>query len=165
MSKVTHLHSRITTLLEAARLVRRRFEDVGPTVFDTNWIDADTMLGACGIASYTLSAVLRRVGVKCDFVMGRFFTGRDRGEHCWVEVPGESLIIDLTATQFDIPSTVHVTSLTDTRYHERSRNKKAVEELRNWAGQSHLQYEDVLQRIIDDVSVELTQSGFVARAA
>lgn len=158
--KVRHVHSRVTTVLEAARLVRHSIQVVGPSVF-TESINCDNMMGACGIASYALARVLRRSGVSCDFVMGRFHERNDRGEHCWVEVPSEDLIVDLTATQFRIPSTVHVTSCEDSRYRPSVRNRKAVEELKDWDSQSHLAYKDVIDTIVADVSIELVQSGFV----
>lgn len=165
MSKVQHLHSRVTTMLEASRLVRHQVETLAHEVFWPHAIDADTLLGACGVASYVLSRVLKRVGIKCDFVMGRFgdITG-DRGSHCWVEIPKEGLILDVTATQFDIPSAVHVTSDEDGKYHPRFRNRKAVEELKEWGGQSHLVYKDELDRVVGDVTKQLFQDLFVAYA-
>ncbi len=164
MGKVHQLHSRITTVLEAARLVRRKIEEASRCIFNTEWIDPANLMGACGIASYVLRNVLKSTDIKCDFVMGHFFASKnDMNDHCWVEVPSEGIIVDVTATQFNIPSEVHVTSIDDERYVGVLKNGKAIDDLRRWKDQSHLMYEDVLKSIIDDVSVELVQSGFVSR--
>jgi hypothetical protein len=162
---VRHLHSKLTTVLEASRLVRKRISNVAPVVFDIDSVDPDNLLGACGIASYTLSRVLRRSGVKCDLVMGRFWSSpiRDRGDHCWVYVESLDLIVDITATQFpDMPSEVHVTSGDDFRYKGELHNRQAVKDLKEWEGQSHIEYRDVLDRIVEDVTVQLFQSSFLA---
>lgn len=158
----------MTTLLEAARLVRSRITAVAPNVFDMESVDPDNLLGACGIASYTLSKVLRRAGVKCDLVMGRFWSSsiRDRGDHCWVYVESLDLIVDITATQFpDMSSEVHVTSGDDFRYKGELHNRKAMNDLKEWEGQSHLCYQDVLDRIIEDSVIQLFQSGFISYEA
>ena len=160
MSKVRHLHSRVTTLLEASRLVRHQFENLAVTVFDPQAIDTDTLLGACGIASYVLARVLKRAGVKCDFVMGSY--SEEGQHHCWVEVHKEGLILDVTATQFGVPSVVHVTSDEDRKYLPRVRNRRATEELKGWNGQSHLRYKSELDRVVTDVTVQLFQDGFIS---
>lgn len=162
MSKVRHLHSRVTTILEAARLVRRSISDISH-VFDSTWVNSSNLQGACGIASYVLKRVLKRVGVLCDFIMGKFVSKSHEGAHCWVEVPGVSLILDVTATQFDIPSDVHVTSDEDIRYRPLYKNAAAVKMLKGWGGQSHLVYKHELDTIVDNVVVELFQSDFVTR--
>lgn len=95
--------------------------------------------------------------------MGRFVSKSHKGAHCWVEVPGVSLILDVTATQFDIPSDVHITSDEDIRYHPLYKNAVAVKMLKGWGGQSHLVYKHELDTIVDDVVVELFQSDFVTR--
>lgn len=165
---VRHLHSKLTTVLEASRLVRNRICNIAPVVFDTESIDPDSLLGACGLASYTLSRVLRRAGVKCDLVMGRFWSSpiRDRGDHCWVYIEALDLIVDITATQFpDMPSEVHVTKGDDFRYKGELHNRQAVKDLKDWEGQSHLSYKEVLDRVIEDVTVQLFQSGFLSYVA
>ena len=159
--RVRHLHSRITTVFEASRLVRYRFDELGPEAFDAWEIDPNTLLGACGIASYALSRVLKKCGVKNHFVMGRFCDPHDRGDHCWVEVPAEKLIIDITATQFKIPSAVHVTSTADPKYLTKIRNAEAVKELETWHRQSHITYPSMIDTVISDVYVQLLQSAFV----
>ena len=164
MGKVLQLHSRITTILEAARLVRRKIEEASRSIFNTEWIDPTNLMGACGIASYVLRNVLKSTGIKCDFVMGHFIaSNNDMNDHCWIAVPSEGIIVDVTATQFNIPSEVHVTAIDDKRYAGVLKNGNAIDDLRRWKDQSHLMYEDVLKSIIDDVSVELVQSGFVSR--
>lgn len=165
MGKVQHLHSRITTILEAARLVRHRVECLADNVFDPESVDLDSLLGACGIASYMLSRVLNQLNIKCDFVMGRFWWSDkdDRGDHCWIELPREGLIVDVTATQFGSLATVHVTSGEDVRYRGELRNATAIRDLRGWGGQSHVPYKAVLDESIDDVIIQLFQSGYVSR--
>ena len=155
----------MTTVLEAARLVRHRISTLAPTLFDPCEIDPDTLQGACGIASYTLARVLRQVGVKCELSMGYFWSSKERcrGQHCWVTVESLDMIVDITATQFDIPSEVHVTVSDDVRYHTSLRNRQAVKDLKTWETQSHLLYKDVLDRLVSDATVQLFQSGFVSR--
>jgi hypothetical protein len=162
MSKVRHLHSRVTTILEAARLVRRSITDISH-IFDIEYVNSQNLQGACGIASYVLKRVLKRVGVLCDFVMGSFVTKSHNSSHCWVEVPGISLIVDVTATQFDIPSDVHVTSDEDVRYRPLWKNASGVNRLKGWGGQSHVVYKHELDTVVENVVVELFQSDFVTR--
>lgn len=155
-----HLHSPITTVLEAARLVRHLVELRVDTFNDPAEFDDLTLLGACGVSSFCLWQILLALEVDSSLVLGRFTkAGRDRGFHCWVETG--DIIVDVTATQFDIPSPVHVTSKNDSRYSEITRNGGALKHLTTWDNQGIEANMSQLQIIIDDVKDDLAGCGFV----
>jgi len=163
---VRHRHSKLTTVLEAARLVRAQISKLAPVVFDQNYIDPENLMGACGIASYTLSRVLRKCGVRCDLVIGRFWSStiRDHGNHSWIYVESLDLIVDITATQYpDMPSEVHVTAGDDFRYKSELHNRQAVKDLKEWEGQSPLLYQEALDKVIDAVTVKMFETRFLER--
>jgi len=163
---VRHRHSKLTTVLEAARLVRANISSMASVVFDQNYIDPENLMGACGVASYTLSRVLRKCGVKCDLVIGRFWSSetRDHGNHCWIYVESLDLIVDITATQYpDMPSAVHVTSGDDFRYKSELHNRQAVKDLKEWEGQSPLLYQEALNKVIENVTTRMFYTRFLER--
>ena len=158
-----HVHSSLATTMEAARLIRHSMEQYVPTLeLKGLRFDSVTLCGACGISSFVLHRVLNRLHVKNDFVMGRYVKkGWDFGQHCWVDVFEPQMRVDITATQFSIPAAVHVTSLTDSRYYKKCRNRTAIKQLKDWEDQSHLTNINELMTIVDDVLYELRDSGFV----
>lgn len=158
-----HAYSVVSTVLEAARLVRHSMDQFIPSLAAQGLrFDVEDLAGACGIASYALHRVLTQLDVRNDFVMGRYHKKWDRGQHCWVDVLSPNLRIDVTATQFDIPASVHVTSLEDDQYRFQWRNGTAIRRLRDWDDQSHTRNKADLDRIIRDVVDQLEESGFVS---
>lgn len=58
----------------------------------------------CAVASFVLAEALRKNGIKCNVLYGKFHLPKRNwgSEHCWVEVGRK--IVDITATQFqDLP--------------------------------------------------------------
>lgn len=160
-----HFHSPIATAIEAAKLVRNCMENFVPELEKSGHnFDSETLLGACGIASYCLQRVLRAVQVRSKFVMGVFDLGDqiDRGQHCWVELQEFPIILDVTATQFDITSPVHITSIDDPKYVVRWKNDPAFRQLQEWRDQSHLFHMNQLRSIIKSCVSELHDARFVA---
>lgn len=88
----------------------------------------------CGIASFFLVMVAKKLGFKLSLIEGMAFNewlinrlqtgcidnqGLD-GNHCWVEHNGK--IIDITATQFGIRQKVHIVDIGDDNYWVIDRN-------------------------------------------
>lgn len=163
MYQMQHLFSVHDTVLEAADLVRNQMERYVPTLEAQGLrFDSTTLLGACGIASYCLQRVLKRVKIRSDLVMGRFVKGEwDRGQHCWVELPYSNMLLDVTATQFDVPRRVHVSTPGDARYQHQWRNRAALNHLRDWDDQSQVTNKAHLDKIVKDCVAQLKDSGFV----
>lgn len=139
-----------STVELAAKMLREEMENLVyqlPLAFD-----ASDLCGACGISSYVLARVLRRLGVRCDLVMGYYDPngekayGIDNENHCWVEIPSKRYIVDVTATQFGIRSGVHIAP-SGFPYIPNRRNKSAIKELENWDQQSHIWYESRLHEL------------------
>lgn len=65
----------------------------------------------CAIASFVLARELKKNGISCKVVCGRF----EGNDHCWVET--DTKIIDITATQFigSYPK-VHIVSINNKKY-------------------------------------------------
>lgn len=160
-----HLFSMHDTVLEAAELVRNQMEEYIP-VRDPHGLsfDLDTLMGACGIASYCLQRVLKRVGIRSDLVMGRYVDENDwdRGQHCWVELPYTNMLLDITATQFHVPRRVHIAVPGDRRYRHQWRNRAALNHLRDWEDQSQVSNKEHLDKIVKDCVAQLKDSGYVA---
>lgn len=152
-------------LVTAAHLVRDAMEDF---VFSKSPVDfsTDDLQGACGVASLTLVRVLRRLGFTVDFMMGHFDSSGNVPDqddwnfcnHCWVQVPSHNLIIDVTATQFSIPSRVYLTEMGDWKYTPVHRNRLAVRSLGRWQGQSHTWYLDELRDIVSQVTGQVKET-------
>lgn len=140
-------------LVAAAHVVRSEIESF---VLDKDPRDFDdvTLQGACGIASLVLVRVLRRLGVQASFVMGYYgdpdnpYNDIDHPNHCWVKLQDRGLLIDVTATQFDVVERVHITSATNTRYTQLYNDRRAVFQLGRWCGQSHVFYTSQLSAIV-----------------
>jgi hypothetical protein len=135
--------------LKAAALVRDEME-LFVTTLSPSYFDHDTLQGACGISSRVLHRVFKRLGIQNDFVMGQYLKSphlqEGKDNHCWVEVPRLGVVVDITATQFGVPSPVHVTVPGDP-YQATSRNGTATRRLADWDGQSHTWYDNGLRRI------------------
>jgi len=85
--------------------------------------------GACGVMSYAMYQVLKRLGLKPVLALAGPQT--QTFQHCWVEVDG--LIVDLTATQFGYDKTVQVTSR-PSEWHKplKYRGHRVINELKTW---------------------------------
>ena len=147
-------------ILRAAHLVRDQIEELVPRL-DRWSFEAGTLMGACGIASYVLHRVLKRLAVKSDMLMGVYVRDdydlkREYPNHCWVVY--QDLIIDVTATQFRIPARVHVTK-DAYPYLEMFRNEDALEQFTNWDEQDPRIHERHLRRIEDAVVRQVRRTG------
>jgi hypothetical protein len=163
MYQMKHLRSVHSTIDEAAILVRNQMEQYVPLLAAQDLrFDAENLLGACGIASYCLQRVLKRVGIRSDLVMGQYKDNWHNSQHCWVELPYSNLILDVTATQFDIDQKVHRSEPGDPRYMYQNRNRSALNRLRAWEDQSHLSNKVQLDIIVKDCVAQLIDSGYVA---
>lgn len=78
--------------------------------------DENDLTGACALASYTLLHKLRAENINSKLTIGRWKGAR--GEHVWVNYLNENkpLIIDITATQFNLKNEVHITHNTNKKY-------------------------------------------------
>lgn len=71
----------------------------------------------CAIASFSLYETFKKNGIKSRVIYGQLKHEHFCGdEHCWVEIPSEKIIVDITATQFGIPEKVHIVSNKNKRY-------------------------------------------------
>lgn len=151
-------------LIETAYHVRREIEVL--TKNHCTGIDPDDLCGACGIASWTLDAIYKKLGVTSEFVMGRFnknsrFDDSRYGNHCWVQV-GE-YIVDLTATQFGISETVYIARISDTRYLPEHFGRSAKLRLAKWGDQSQSSYKFALREIVGKVCRQMTHDIKIQR--
>lgn len=75
--------------------------------------DLKTLQGACGLASYTLWLLLKRMNIYSTLVM---CVEDDGYAHCWIELYDR--VIDITAMQFpNIDDEIYVSDLTRTAYY------------------------------------------------
>lgn len=121
--------------------------------------DSESLQGACGIASLLLNRVLRRLGVKSEFVMGCYKDDWGDENHCWVEIPELNRVVDITATQFGVSDEVFIGEPTFP-YMPRLRGRAATTRLRCWEGQSHVPYEPRLKEIEDICTFMIRRSEF-----
>jgi hypothetical protein len=104
----------------AARVRRRVLKQV-PLVYEGEpyeschgGVGLHRLSGLCAIASYELVVELHRAGYMNAALVKGYFYGKRNGNHCWVWL--DDLIIDVTATQFDVPSPVLIARVDDPRY-------------------------------------------------
>lgn len=91
----------------------------------------EDFMGACAIASTTLTRILKRCGLPATFVLGRFYTpAGQHSSHAWVEVDG--VIVDVTATQFGKLPAVLFTKACDPRYDPYWRGRGALRIANGW---------------------------------
>ena len=142
-------------ILDAAELVRCKVKELVSTLSQFNF-NHETLQGACGIASRTLHRVLKRLGIQNDFVVGRYelHDGSNRINHCWVEIPRLNVVVDLTATQFDLEDQVYFSPCCYP-YIPCHRDAGATKHLSTWEGQSHIWYEKSLKEIEDFAVLQL----------
>lgn len=77
--------------------VRAEMFKLAKKVNDEEWgINKRDLGGACGIASYTLSRILRALGIRTELR----FISYGFGGHCWLVLKGTEVALDVTATQF-----------------------------------------------------------------
>lgn len=131
---------------EVALLVREEMEDFvsGRSAF------SHKLMGACGISSWVLDRVCKRLGIKSTFVMGHWHKLGEHGpdpwnNHCWVQV--DDKIYDVTATQFEVADRVHVTDASDVRYRPKHLGLSAKRQLATWSYQSQMEYRTYLDDI------------------
>lgn len=139
-------------LIEVAELVRWEIE-----AFVLNRdcsISYKDLCGACGIGSWVLNRVYRRLGVNSHFVMGRYdknshFHDTYYGNHCWLEI--DKHIVDVTATQFGVPDRVFVTGFDNPCYRAEYYDRAAFCRLSRWGDQSQSSWRHELQEIVNRV--------------
>jgi hypothetical protein len=85
----------------------------------------------CAVASYTLALRLRKNGIPCKVIYGKF----DRDEHCWVET--KKYIVDITASQFGMAD-VYIISKTEDEWTEIYMKRKVARSYKSlqWSGQA-----------------------------
>ncbi len=142
-------------LIETATLVRQQIEE-HVKVYSTD-INPNDLCGACGIASWLLTKVCRKLGYNAKFVMGVFINNHDAfgfttpaNTHCWVVV-NDLIIIDVTATQFGITDKVFVTTVDDKRYVCHHVDKSALHRLSTWEYQSHSYHRFALDKMLKSI--------------
>lgn len=148
--------------------VREEIEILVPRLSATDF-DWEDLNGACGIASLVLSMVYERLGIPHRFVMGWFRDGREDLEtqqenHCWVELEGHDLIVDVTATQFGAAERVWIGPTTDVRYEVSLWDSVAVGELAYWGGQGHWRYESELIDLAERIAEEFRRENLEVAA-
>lgn len=124
VAPVTPQDQELINLLRIAKIARKDIEALNLSLGDRM-----KMTGYCGIGSRWLQSLAASNGIKVDFVVGRFVSGRYNSQHCWIEYRG--IIIDITASQFNL-FPIHLCSSTDVRYRHRAENKLAFTLMKNW---------------------------------
>jgi hypothetical protein len=100
------------------------------------------MCGACAIGSVKLTEVLKREGFKnAKAIVGYADKSKYGMAHCWVELNGK--IIDITATQFNLPkvfirkkkNALRRFPYTDYKYREVIQNSKLESQFGHWSAE------------------------------
>lgn len=144
-------------IIQTAYLVRDQIEDMIPAL--PKFLFApDDLQGACGIASYTLHRCYNRLRISNKFHMGWYEDRWGNENHCWVSL-ADDMIVDITATQFNIKNRVHVAQ-SGLPYMPSLEGEPALAKLRKyWGGQAPHHYKDLLGHI-ENTTVQTVQNTF-----
>lgn len=112
---------------------------------------------ACSIASYILSAALKKKGIKSLFVVGQAYCiDYPCDNHAWTELM-DGTIVDITATQFGVSKKKIFFSPKDPNYVATKKGQKAIKNLSTWpVSQNPLRHRSLLlPAIVSSTRLEL----------
>lgn len=124
--------------------------------------DCNDLNSYCAITSHFFVSVARRYGYNLSLVEGVAFEDDmedDFVNHCWVQYRGK--IIDLTATQFDVESNIHIVNVTNKKYRAIRKNQSVINSLKNkwpshqtlYGNQIRHKYKAARKKIVEAVQI------------
>ena len=135
------------TLIKIAKAARKEMEAFAPEVDIMG--DVETLACYCAISSYFLRYLARQFGYHLTLVEGAAFNDDEddsykRVNHCWAVYRG--MVIDITATQFDVIEKVYITPVGSPDYYViRRSTEESFDTDGGWFEQSPLLYKNELK--------------------
>jgi len=114
---------------------------------------------ACAIGSYILTRALKRARIPSIFVVGiayekslpSYYT-QGVENHCWIELM-DGTIIDITATQFGVPSKLIFFHRKNRNYRPHLKGREAIKSLKLWpVEQNPMNHQGLLKTAIKTIS-------------